>query len=99
MLISVNSKIDSQKVIAKQLYNFNTFYEHLQIELIKTSMRVTPRDNEGTETFIQIIISNDVQKKLVCQMVYLKMKKNIYIVSNEIKNSGNKCFQKWRNFE
>ncbi|KAF0740323.1 Uncharacterized protein FWK35_00021900 [Aphis craccivora] len=77
-------------------------------ELIWTSKRPTPQDNEATEVFIQIVISDDVQKKLidkktpkvkVWQMVYQKMKENSYIISNEIKDGDNKCFQKSRNLE
>jgi len=80
----------------------------LKIDLIWTSKRPTPQDNEATEVFIQIVISDDVQNKLidkktpkikVWQIVYQKMRENGYIVSNEIKDGGNKCFQKWRNLK
>jgi len=80
----------------------------LLTEFIWSSKRPTSKDNEGTETFISIVISEEIQKKMVdkktvkkkiWQIVYYKMKEAGYLVSDEIIDGGNKCFQKWRNLE
>ncbi|KAL5246058.1 hypothetical protein ACI65C_013466 [Semiaphis heraclei] len=82
--------------------------ESIENDFIWSSKRPTSKDNEGTETFISIEISEEIQKKMVdkktvktkvWQTVYSKMKDAGFNVADDIKDGGNKCFQKWRNLE